>query len=53
VRPWVKASIGTIALFSAYSMIRAFVIKPKPYIVEFDMNKIVKMHDLNIDDKTG
>lgn len=42
LRPWVKISAYTVIGVSMYSIFRTFIYNPKPYIVEFDINKIYK-----------
>lgn len=50
VRPWVKASTGLFLGFAAFSLIRTFLFKPKPHIVQFDLKKIEAMRDGKIEE---
>jgi hypothetical protein len=40
LRPWVKYSFASLIIVSSYTLLRHFLFKPKPYIVEFDLQKI-------------
>ena len=40
LRSWVKYGIGTVAVTLGYLTFTSYIYRPKPYVIEFDLEKI-------------
>ena len=40
LRPWVKYGLTTLALTTGYLVFTSYIYRPKPYVIEFDLEKI-------------
>ena len=45
LRPWVKKSLGLFAAMGGYLVVTRYLLPPKPYVIEFDMQKVQEMRD--------
>lgn len=40
LRPWVKNSVRLLGAITIYAIVRTWVYQPKPYVVQFDLERI-------------
>lgn len=45
LRPWVKGTAVSVIGVTAYAGFRAFIYRPKPHVVQFDLRKIEEMRE--------
>lgn len=40
LRPWVKYGMGAVTVTLGYLVFTSYIWRPKPYVIEFDLEKI-------------